>query len=269
MWYGKLVGFILGSMFLGPIGGIIGFIIGHKLDVTTSDNIYRFSHSAIKQTQRTFFNVTFAVMGHIAKSDGVVSEEEIKTARQIMDRMNLNEAQIQQAINYFQQGKSPQFDLNKAIDSLIQDCHRQRSLLQMFLEIQFHAAKADRKISPHKRAILQMLCQRLGFAPVFSWEYANIFGEEGRSQSSGYYRKSSSSSSTTAALSLEEAYHILNTTSKASNAEIKKAYRKMMSQNHPDKLIARGLPEEMIKLANSKTQKIKSAYELIRKERNF
>ena len=71
----------------------------------------------------------------------------------------------------------------------------------------------------------------------------------------------------TSAASLRQAYAVLGVEETDSDAKIKKAYRRMMNQHHPDKLVAKGLPEEMIKLATEKTQEIKSAYELIKKER--
>ena len=65
--------------------------------------------------------------------------------------------------------------------------------------------------------------------------------------------------------SLQDAYGILGLTSSATMAEVKKAYRRLMNQNHPDKLVAKGLPEEMMRLAKEKTQKISKAYETIQK----
>ena len=64
-------------------------------------------------------------------------------------------------------------------------------------------------------------------------------------------------------VSLQDAYLLLGISASVSNAEVKRAYRKLMSQHHPDKLIAKGLPEEMLKLATEKTQNIKAAYESI------
>jgi len=68
---------------------------------------------------------------------------------------------------------------------------------------------------------------------------------------------------------IEDAYSMLGVKSDATDGEVKKSYRKLMSQHHPDKLVSRGLPEEMIKLATEKTVEIKAAYEQIKKERNI
>lgn len=261
MWFGKLFGFIVGGLLLGPLGGLLGFYVGHRLDVMMSNNWEQSTSLSSRQTQQTFFNTTFAVMGHIAKSDGRVSEAEIEAARRIMRRMQLNTEQTRQAIYYFKQGKQPDFNLHQALRTLIYHCHRQRSLLQMFLDIQFQAAKANGKISAPKKVILQTICRQLKFTPIFSWDYEDIFGD--------YTTSRQKSSSHTTSSSLAQAYHILNISPTASEQEIKRAYRKQMSQNHPDKLIAKGLPEEMIKLANDKTRRIKDAYEQIKKSRGF
>ncbi len=55
----------------------------------------------------------------------------------------------------------------------------------------------------------------------------------------------------------------------ATNAEVKRSYRRLMSQNHPDKLVARGLPESMLEVAKQKTQAIQAAFERIRESRGM
>jgi len=62
---------------------------------------------------------------------------------------------------------------------------------------------------------------------------------------------------------LKEAYAVLGVTSAASDGEVKKAYRRQMNEHHPDKLVSKGMPEEMVKMATEKTQEIKAAYELV------
>jgi len=72
-----------------------------------------------------------------------------------------------------------------------------------------------------------------------------------------------------ARVSLADAYAVLNVSPTASDEQIKKAYRRLLSQHHPDKLVAKGLPEEMMKLASERTHQIRSAYEAIREKRGF
>ena len=258
---GKLVGAILGLIFLGIPGLILGIILGHKLDqrVNAKDFNKGFYADQIKNIQTIFFNTTFEVMGFIAKSDGRVSENEIKVARNIMSDMQLSKEQIQQAIQHFKLGKIPDFSLTQALDTLIMTCRNNRSLLQTFVEIQFRAAKAD-KLNYEKRNILETMCRRLGFSPTFSWDEFSGSSNYRQSQHQYHNRRPTYNRS-----NLAQAYATLELDSSATSEQVKKRYKKLMSQNHPDKLIAKGLPESMVKLATEKTQEIKAAYKLINK----
>lgn len=262
---GKIIGAIFGWLLAGPIGMIIGIFIGHLFDQgleTYWQKPLQFGGSG--EAQQAFFKATFLLMGHIAKADGRVSEKEIQAARSIMSRMGLSEQQRQRAIELFEQGKNPSFNATVVLDDLIRECHHNKILLRLFLELQMQTALADGMISPQKQRILQTICQRFGFPPlnfVFSTNYFD-FGSHTRQEDQrqynyqGHYRSSNQSS-------LQEAYQILGVNSSVTDVEAKRAYRKLMSQHHPDKLMAKGLPEEMVKLATEKTQKIKAAYDRI------
>lgn len=260
--WGKLIGAILGFLLTGnPLGAILGFFIGSIFDQRPPANWHLpWGQPVFKQnaTQQTFFKVTFLVMGHVAKADGRVSEDEIRSARAIMQRMQLNDNQKRAAIQYFTQGKQANFQLQTALDELLQACHNNRLLLKMFLDIQYQAAMAAGTINTVKKQILANIYQQLGFAANF-YQYQSSHSRQRR------YRRTQQQPQT----SLNVAYTILGVPTTAKNHDIKRAYRKLMSQNHPDKLIAQGLPEEMIKLATDKTQKIRAAYEQIRKTRGF
>lgn len=252
-WFGRFIGTVIGLFLLGPMGIVIGFVLGLQLD--------RYFHSAWKKghwaAQNVFFNATFKVMGYLAKADGRVSEQEIQAARDTMQRMGLNEQQRLKAIELFNQGKNGDINLTAELYQLRQACHSQQALLRLFLEIQFQAALADGYLSAHKQEILQHICAQLGIAPI----HFSGFGSREQRQQGSYqnsYRQSRAVRS-----NLDDAYAVLNMAKSATNAEIKKAYRKLMSQNHPDKLVAKGLPESMIKLATEKTQKIQAAYDQI------
>lgn len=244
-WFGRFVGMIIGFVLLGPVGIVIGFILGLQLD--------RYFHSSWKKghwaAQSVFFNTTFKVMGYLAKADGRVSVQEIQAARYTMQRMGLNEQQRLKAIGLFNQGKNGQINLVNELSQLRQVCHRQQALLRMFLEIQFQAALADGYLSRDKQEILQQICIQLGIAPI---NFGGFNSQQGTSQPSRAVRSN-----------LDDAYSLLNITKAATNAEVKKAYRRLMSQHHPDKLVAKGLPDAMIKLATEKTQRIKAAYDQI------
>lgn len=262
-FFGAIAGFIAGEIFCRVIerfGGALGFF--------TTEN------QQIRHLQNIFFTTTFKVMGHIAKSDGRISEEEIRAARYIMQRMGLNEQQRQLAIEMFNQGKQYNFDLDEALTQLAHSCQNNHALLQMFVEIQYQAATASLSQSDRKLKILQHISQRLGYQP-FAYDFGSTFGGRpyagtgpgASSAGSGYGHRPSQPEAKFSAL--KSAYDLLGVNESATIEEVKHAYRVQMSQNHPDKLVSKGLPEEMIKLATEKTQNITKAYELIRESRGF
>lgn len=262
---GKIIGGVFGYLITNNLWGIlIGVFLGHQFDKGLSRRGGGFSAGwhVVNQAraQQAFFEATFSVMGHLAKADGRVSEEEIALARQVMTRMGLPEASRREAMRLFSRGKETDFDLDTMLTSFSSVTRGQRNLLQMFLEIQFFAAYADGSMNAAEQAVLLHVCDRLGFSQVdFDRLDAMIQAEMHGFQNGGKSRGPS----------LQDAFAILNVTADASDAEVKKAYRRLMSQHHPDKLVAKGLPEEMMKMAQEKTHEIRVAYERIREERGF
>lgn len=137
----------------------------------------------------------------------------------------------------------------------------------MFIEIQFQSAYADGVLTHYKQQLLQYICQQLGFAAVefqqLYQRFENMRAYSKRSRSYSYTPRSSSTQS------LQAAYQTLGVAASVSDVDLKKAYRRLMSQNHPDKLVAKGLPESMIKIATRKTQEIKGAYDKIKESRGM
>ncbi len=275
-WWGKVLGGTFGFMLGGPLGAAIGAAIGHNFDRGLNgmgqDRLAGVSSADQEQVQTAFFTATFSIMGYIAKADGKVSKEEINIARQIMDNMNLNAEMRKAAINLFEQGKSPNFPAHDIVEQLRKICGRRTNLIRMFMEIQLQAAYADGRMDPAEAHILQQICQWLRF-PARSFQQleamvrASLYG-----QSSGHYQSGSQSGSraqSADAMSLSDAYSMLGVKPENSHAEIKKAYRRLMGQHHPDKLIAKGLPEEMVKVATEKTRQIRQAYEQIKAAKDF
>lgn len=264
MWWGKLIGGFFGALLAGPFGVVIGVLIGHAFDRGLNiSHVFVGSQSGVHtHSQEVFFNSTFLVMGHIAKADGYVSEREIQVAESVMARLGLTGAAKQKAINFFREGKQSSFNLEKTLDDLFQACRRNPILLQMFVEIQWQVAHADGSLSADKQQIFQTICQRLGITLYNFSAFEDFFR-------TGYQQSYQRAETVTPRNKLSEAYKLLGITETASDAEVKKAYRRLMSQNHPDKLIAKGLPEEMVKLATEKTQNISAAYDLVCKARGM
>ncbi len=265
MWWGKFIGALLGLLMTkGPLGLLLGLWLGHQFDRGIKLNrFYRWQRpfQDITKIKECFFEATFSVMGHVSKAQGIVSQHEIKLARQVMQQMCLNQEQIKQAIMHFNAGKSQQFNLQQALENLMRACHHQRALLQTFVEIQFQAAQGGGMVDPAQKAVLQTICEYLGFTPLKPWDENEQFYQQ------SYHHRGASEQSSHQ--DLLNSYHILGVKKNDSAGDIKKAYRRLINQHHPDKLIAQGLPEAMIKVANDKTQQIKKAYEVIRSHQGF
>ena len=253
-WWGKLIGGAFGYMLGGPLGALLGAALGHKFDqgIQLGDSLGGFDTGDQERIQAAFFTATFSVMGHIAKADGKVSSAEISNAEAIMTRMQLNPQQRKAAIELFNQGKSDQFALNDVLAQFRRECHRRINLIQMFLEIQISTALADNSLHPAERDLLYRIGEQLGVT---------------RQQLDHLFHLAGGVRPATTASELRQAYEILGVGKDATDAEVKKAYRSLKNQHHPDKLVSKGLPEEMIRLATEKTQTIKQAYERIKRSR--
>jgi len=260
-WWGKLLGGTFGYMLGGPLGAILGVVLGHTFDRGFSGTLNFNPGANTEQVQTAFFTTTFLVMGHLAKADGRVSENEIKAAQFIMDQMQLDADQKKVAIGLFNEGKETEFDLDAVIGQFKRECGRRRNLEQMFLEILIATAMADGELDALEKEILLKICRKLGFSRIaFERLVSMIQAHQHSSRGAGQEPRFKS---------IEDAYAMLGVDSTISDSEVKKTYRKLMSQHHPDKLVARGLPEEMIKIATEKTQEIKAAFEQIKKERGM
>ncbi|MEQ8233046.1 MAG: co-chaperone DjlA [Gammaproteobacteria bacterium] len=273
-WWGKVVGGAFGFMLGGPLGALFGAAVGHHFDRglgRLEDGGQPFGAGPDQERiQLAFFTATFAVMGHVAKADGRVSPDEIAHARAVMHEMNLNAEQTRVAQRLFREGKEPGFDLAGVLDQFLRECRRRHTLLQMFLEIQLHAAYADGALHDAEAVVLRRIANRLGFtAAQFAQIDALIRAARGHAGSAGSGRHGGGAGGRAGpgrkTMSAAEARQILGVTATAGEHEIKNAYRRLMSQHHPDKLIARGMPEEMVKVATTRTQEIRTAYETLRK----
>jgi DnaJ like chaperone protein len=253
----------------GRIGGLLGAVLGHQLD--RDGKAAPGSAAGHRETvQQAFFDATFAVMGHVAKADGRVSEAEIDLARTVMNRLDLNQDMRHAAIQRFTEGKHRSFPLAETLARFSQDCRRNFALIRMFVEIQVEAALVDGPLHTAEERLLLQICDRLRFS---RFEFQAIRSAlEAQLRMSGRWRQQSSQQSRAATpkpVSLEDAYAALGLKPSASDHEVKRTYRRLMSRHHPDKLVADGMPESMVRLANEKTQQIRQAYELVKRSRQI
>lgn len=269
-WVGTALGGAIGLIVGGPVGAVFGAALGQGLDrgLIVGRTAAKASGTHRVDSRTRFFETTFAVMGHLAKTDGRVSEAEIAWARSVMDRMGLTQIQRREAIAFFNQGKSADFDLSTGLSALRTACAGQGALLHLFIELQIMMAYADADPSPEQRLVLEQIREALG---VSAFAYRQIEGLvliQQRLRSGANWGTGQRQSARPGRPSpLNEAYATLGVDPKSTDAEVKTAYRRLMSQHHPDKLMAQGLPEEALRMASRKTQEIRRAYETITEAR--
>ena len=266
-----LIGAFLGLIWGGPVGAVFGAFLGgwisrHYLHPNSSRHGGN-RHFNRQRAQSAFFQATFLVMGRIAKADGRVSEDEIQMASAIMREMRLSEPQRKAAIELFNQGKNPATDIAQPLAEFRRVAGSSQ-LVTMFLEIQLQAAYVDGGLTHAERAIFRQVCDLLGVGQLaFELLHKRFQAQQAYYHSGHYQHQPGGNWQQPNRNELKQAYEILGVAETASDAEVKRAYRKLMSQHHPDKLVAKGLPEEMMEVAKQKAQEIQGAYDRIRENR--
>ena len=272
-WWGTLAGGAFGFMLGGPLGAVLGAAVGRNFDRGVSGNFERpgtgrrtrgggrpgdLPRGHQFRIQAAFFTAVFSVMGHISKADGKVTKDEIRMASRVMQDMVLSAQQRDAAKALFNEGKEEDFDIYAVLSQFRREIGRRTTLQRMFVEILCYAAYADGALHPAENQVLRLVCDEIGFS---GYELESILASVSAEL---HHRRQSDGR-----ISLADAYSVLDIPDSAGDAEVKKAYRRLISQHHPDKLVAKGLPEEMMKIATQRTHEIRQAYECIKEHRGF
>lgn len=278
MIWGKVLGGLFGFMFGRIPGAILGVIVGHMFDKGYSQDFNQmggfsrfFTSQDDLKSQAIFFHALFSVMGHVAKADGKVTDEEIRVASNLMDQMGLSGDTRKEAQQAFREGKAADFPLKVILRELYQSCHGRRDILQVFLEILIQAAYADGRLDRREQAVLEKAAEALGFKQHEFLYLVSMFEAEVRfRQGSAHQRRGQQRGSAyQSGPSLDDAYRILGVKAADDDKSVKRAYRKLMGEHHPDKLVSKGLPKQAMEIAKTKAQDIQAAYELVKRERGF
>lgn len=254
----KLITTAVGFYFWGWLGAFFGLLLGAVIDRLRAFGRGAFNPLRNALRQAVFLETVFLVLGKLAKADGQVSEAEIAHAEQLMQKLGMTAEHRQQAILWFKQGTQAGFDVYPVCRKFMAVCGHTHHLREMLLVVLIVMALADGDYHAEEEKLLREVAGYLGYGP----EAFRRLLEQVLSQS-----HFAAAGATTAA-ALEDAYKALGIAKEASDAEVKRAYRKLISQYHPDKLIGQGMPEDMIKLATEQAKEIQLAYDLIMQQRS-
>lgn len=255
----------LGILILALLGALIGVVIA-----AFTGRFPRFNFSTnpfnAQQRQAVFLETVFVLMGKLAKADGRISQIEIDHVEAFIKKMGMTAEHRQEAIRQFKRGADPAFDINATLDNFMKHCGQSFNLRQVLLVYLTVMALADGRLDPSERELLEQIARHLGYSRsefnrILDMVLSQAHFSSGQQQQ-GQPRAASASD-------LDDAYKALGVTKEASNQEIKRAYRKLMSQYHPDKLMGQGVPEDMIAVATEQAKEIQVAYDLIKKHRNI
>jgi len=280
-WILALLGFYLfRSVFAAIIGFLLGSYISLRMSGGLAGKLNGFGNigggfSALKsERQRIFFKTVFSLMGKLAKVDGRISEQEIAHVEKFMAQLGMTDDHRQQAIDYFKEGSAQDYRIDPILQEFNTVAAHSINLKQLVMVYLVGVAMADGSIHPNESSLLREIAQNLGYSvQAFEQLLAMLQGQDQfyggsyqhrQQQSEGYARGSRSSQS-----SLHAAYQALGVKESDSDAVIKKAYRRLVRQFHPDKLMGQGVPEDMIKVATERSKEIQVAYDLVKKSRGM
>ena len=258
---GKIIGAVIGYMvFRNLFGLFLGGMLGHFFDL----GLMR----ARPPLGASFVEPLFAFAGALSKSDGRVSEQEIRAAEGLMSRLSLDDDQRRLAINRFSDGKQADFDVTAVVAELKVWTRGRRDLAFLLLDMLLDLVYAEGPLAVAKLAMVRKLCWALGVSDA---ELAAISAMKGYGPQQGPYQQHERGpgsgprgNSTPPAI---DPYTVLGIGHDAQPRDIKRAYRKLMSQHHPDKL--GNVPEELRRRAEVQAREINAAYERIKSERGF
>ena len=234
---GGMIGFTIG----GPIGGILGAIIGSKLGDKEQSSL-----SINQKNQAAFFTALFACFAKIAKADGKVTREEVdKVDHFIKERFKFPTDQRAFAIKVFNHAKDDNNSFRDYASQLASLLSNNKSALVMFYELLFELSMADGHLDPAEESILSEAI------PIFGLDH-DLFNQNKRKFGAD----------------ISDAYAVLGVTKDMSYKEIKTTYQRKRKEFHPDTLLSKGLPEELLEKAKDKFIEIQSAFEEIEKQKN-
>jgi DnaJ like chaperone protein len=246
---GKLVGGTIGFALGGPLGAIFGAAFGHAFDtgseLDTTGNRSRLS--AVEQHQLTFFVAAFSMLAKLAQADGRVTQEEIESIESFMEKdLRLNAESRNAAVNIFRTALNAPGSFADFARQFHQQFSDQPQMLELMIDILLRVAVSDGSLTPGEESLILSAVTTFNFSPG---RY-----EQMKSQ---YIRNT------------DKAYAVLGCSPTDDDDQVKRCYRQRVQEYHPDKIAAKGLPDEFTRFAQDKFREIQEAWEQIKAARGI
>jgi DnaJ like chaperone protein len=247
-WFGKAIGGTVGFAMGGPLGAIAGAVFGHIFD-KDEQRVQLLSGRAgpgAQQAQMVFFLASFSMLAKLASIDGKVSEAEMGSVRQFMRQdLRLNPQSQRAAEEIFQTALRSRQPFEAFAAQFYRQFAAQPQLLELMIDILLRVSVADGELGEKEEELI--------FSAVRAFRMDRADYEKIRARHIS---------------SIGRSYARLGARRTDSDEEIKRKYRQLVRDYHPDTVSAKGLPDEFVKFANDQFREIQEAYDAIRKERN-
>jgi DnaJ like chaperone protein len=246
--WGKIVGAAAGLALGGPLGGLVGAVAGHAVDLAAEAYAAPPALLSEDPTQQVAFTIAaIALSAKMAKADGEVTADETQMFRRIFTVPPGEEKNLTFVYDLARRSTHGYESYARQVAGLLRD---RPALLEALLGGLFLIAIADGKLHPAEDQYLRTVADIFGFdAPAYARIRALHVGP-------GEMRE-------------DDPYRILGLDPGLSEAELKAGWRALVRENHPDALVAQGLPDEFVAIATEKLQRINAAWDRLAKERDI
>ena len=246
-WYGKLTFGSLGLFLGGPLGAIIGAALGHHMvdrraEMAGGPGRLR----QVEKARAAFFASIFSILGKVAEADGAVTEDEVAVVDNFIASLNISPDERNFAREVFSEARNSHYSIEDLASQFFEINRHDRNIVISFMDVLFQVAAADGKFHPAEETALKKV---KNIFRIDDRQYENLKAQ--------YFDVT------------DKYYRVLDCTPESSDREIKKNYRRLVKDFHPDTIISKGLPEEFTQFATRRFEEIQEAYEKIRKERGF
>lgn len=249
-WFGTGAGIGIGMALGGPIGAIIGGLIGSSI----GERVGGASMGDAEKNQMIFITAWIAMLAKMAKADGVICQNEIAEISVLFDKAGLDAIDKKIAVNIFSTVKENQVTIYEYAQQYARIADRE--MCEIMYAALWEVARADGKIHPNEDIILKNITAYLQI-PVSRY-HQHQHQHQRQHQPKTYDNISSN---------IGECYEILGCTANDSDKTIKQKYKKAVTEYHPDKIHAKGLPKSFLDFANEQMKKINKAYDTINRHR--